>query len=81
MNGRWRSGRYERKICSISRLWLFMGDTRVRVLRLMVDNDESSSVTADLTINLSSGFAVVLINRYHHDAEICHCPPILASIF
>ncbi|GFY11770.1 hypothetical protein TNCV_1529621 [Trichonephila clavipes] len=21
------------------------------------------------------------VNHYHHDAEICHCPPILASIF
>ncbi|GFX21799.1 hypothetical protein TNCV_2310781 [Trichonephila clavipes] len=29
---------------------MVMVDTRVRVVRLMVDNDESSAVTADLTI-------------------------------
>ncbi|GFX10450.1 hypothetical protein TNCV_1868451 [Trichonephila clavipes] len=31
---------------------MFMVDTLVRVVRLMVDNDESSAVAADQTINL-----------------------------
>ncbi|GFT33289.1 hypothetical protein TNCV_4767681 [Trichonephila clavipes] len=31
-----------------------MVDTRVRVARLIVDNDESGAMTADLTINLST---------------------------
>ncbi|GFW88799.1 hypothetical protein TNCV_4972921 [Trichonephila clavipes] len=35
-------------------------DTRVRVTRLMVDNDESGVVIADLPINLSSRSAVAL---------------------
>ncbi|GFT08012.1 hypothetical protein TNCV_2589371 [Trichonephila clavipes] len=62
VSGRWRSGRYERKFCSISRLWMVMVDTLVRVTRLMVDNDESSTMTADLTTNLSS-WSVVDLSR------------------
>ncbi|GFT37150.1 hypothetical protein TNCV_1126261 [Trichonephila clavipes] len=45
----------------------------------MGDNDESDAVTADMTINLSSRSAAAL--GYNHDTGICHCPPILASIF
>ncbi|GFV06851.1 hypothetical protein TNCV_1962721 [Trichonephila clavipes] len=33
---------------------MFMVDTCVRVVHLMIDNDESSIVTADLTTNLAS---------------------------
>ncbi|GFV72701.1 hypothetical protein TNCV_1951701 [Trichonephila clavipes] len=37
-----------------------MVDIHVRVTRLMVDNDKSGAVTADLTINLSSRSDVAL---------------------
>ncbi|GFX75258.1 hypothetical protein TNCV_3042811 [Trichonephila clavipes] len=37
-----------------------MVDTRVPVARLMVDDDVSGAVTADLTINLSSQYAGAL---------------------
>ncbi|GFU11985.1 hypothetical protein TNCV_3265771 [Trichonephila clavipes] len=57
VNGRWRSGRYERKFRSSVN---GHGGHCVRVVRLMVHNDESGAVTADLTINLSSQFAVAL---------------------
>ncbi|GFX43818.1 HTH_Tnp_Tc3_2 domain-containing protein [Trichonephila clavipes] len=36
-------------------------DTRVRIVRLIVDNDESDAVTADLTVSLSSRSSVVLV--------------------
>ncbi|GFT93266.1 hypothetical protein TNCV_2220281 [Trichonephila clavipes] len=39
---------------------MVMVDTCERVARLMVDNNESGTVTADLTINLSSRSAVAL---------------------
>ncbi|GFX49027.1 RNase H domain-containing protein [Trichonephila clavipes] len=39
---------------------MVMVDTSVLVTRLMVDNDESGTVTSDLTVNLSSLSAVAL---------------------
>ncbi|GFT82534.1 hypothetical protein TNCV_1633411 [Trichonephila clavipes] len=43
-----------------SRLGMVMLDSRVQVVRLMVGNDESDALTADLTINLSSRSAEAL---------------------
>ncbi|GFY26161.1 hypothetical protein TNCV_354771 [Trichonephila clavipes] len=60
VNGRWRSGWYEQNFCSFCRLGMVIVDTRVWVARLMVDNDESGTVTADLTINMSSRSAGAL---------------------
>ncbi|GFU40526.1 hypothetical protein TNCV_1208791 [Trichonephila clavipes] len=60
MSGRLRRGQYERKLCSISRLWMLMVATRVRFTRLRVDKDESCTVTAGMTINVSFRSLVAL---------------------
>ncbi|GFT96843.1 hypothetical protein TNCV_2123141 [Trichonephila clavipes] len=39
---------------------MVMEDTSMQVTRLIVDNDESGTVTADLTVKLSSQSAVAL---------------------
>ncbi|GFV64775.1 hypothetical protein TNCV_808721 [Trichonephila clavipes] len=50
---------------------MFMVDTRVSVVRMMVDNDESDAVTADLTVNLSSTSAVVLASLSRGNKKKC----------
>lgn len=60
VRGKWRNGQRERKFNTFYHLSRVLLDTCVRITRWIVDNDESSTVIAALTIALSFRSVVAL---------------------